>query len=156
MKTINSQNVSPDGFDPVGSVRIAGKRVFSDDPKATFPGDADWLIWERSGDSRRLCKMQDGRWSVCGDAPRNDAPKIIVINNDADTVFLSYTIGIDYADVEGTMKKIVDVLRKRGILEKPQKIKTPIRTMKKSVFLNSRLIFGATCLSVPGKFSGLL
>ena len=69
--------------------------------------------------------MQDGRWSVCGDAPRNDAPKIIVINNDADTVFLSYTIGIDYADVEGTMKKIVDVLRKRGILEKPQKIKTP-------------------------------
>lgn len=116
-KITHSEDFPPDGFSPVGSVRIAGKRVLSDDPKATFPKDADWLIWEKDGDAYRLCQMREGRWSVCKDVPRKDAPKTIVINNDSNTVFLLYSMGIDAEDVDGSLKKLVAFLRARGELQ---------------------------------------
>jgi hypothetical protein len=115
---LHSEDFPPDGFTPVGSVRIVGKKVMSDDPKAVFPKDADWLIWESDEHGvGRLCQMREGRWSVCADAPRADAPKLIVINNDSNTVFISYSMGVDDVDVEGSLKKIVAVLKERGLLQ---------------------------------------
>ena len=113
---LHSQDVVPDGFSPIGSVGVSGKKVMSDDPKAAFPKDADWLIWEKSGDDCRLCQMRGGRWSVCNDAPRKDAPKMIVVNNDANMVHLLYSKVIDPKDVEGSLKSIVEYLRSRGEL----------------------------------------
>ena len=113
---LHSQDVVPDGFSPIGSVGVSGKKVMSDDPKAAFPKDADWLIWEKSGDDCRLCQMRGGRWSVCNDAPRKDAPKTIVVNNDANMVHLLYSKVIDPKDVEGSLKSIVEYLRSRGEL----------------------------------------
>jgi hypothetical protein len=113
---LHSQDVVPDGFSPIGSVGVSGKKVMSDDPKAAFPKDADWLIWEESDTDNRLCQMRGGRWSVCNDAPRKDAPKTIVVNNDANMVHLLYSKVIDPKDVEGSLKSIVEYLRSRGEL----------------------------------------
>lgn len=113
---LHSQDVVPDGFSPIGSVGVSGKKVMSDDPKAAFPKDADWLIWEESDTDNRLCQMRGGRWSVCKDAPRKDAPKTIVVNNDANMVHLLYSKVIDPKDVEWSLKSIVEYLRSRGEL----------------------------------------
>ena len=117
LTVLHSEDFPPDGFSPVGSVRIAGKRVLSDDPRATFPSDADWLIWEKDGDAYRLCQMRGGRWSVSKDAPRTDAPKIIVINNDTNTVFLLYSMEMNANDVGGSLEKVVAFLKSRGALQ---------------------------------------
>ena len=114
--SLNSQDIPPDGFMPVGSARTAGRRVLSDDPKAAFPNESDWLIWEKSGDACRMCQMRDGRRSVCKDAPRKDAPKTIVVNNDTKTVCVLYSLTIDSADVDGSLKRLVDYLRSLGAL----------------------------------------
>lgn len=113
---LHSQDVVPDGFSPIGSVGVSGKKVMSDDPKAAFPKDADWLIWEKSGDDCRLCQMRGGRWSVCNDVPRKDAPRTIVINNDSSTVHLLYSKSIDSKDIEGSLRSIIEYLRARGAL----------------------------------------
>ena len=117
VEVLHSEDFPPDGFAPVGSVRIVGKRVLSDDPKAAFPQDAEWLIWESDGTAGRLCQMRGGRWSVCTDAPRTDAPKVIVVNNDSSTVMLCYSIAIDAQDIAGSMQRITDLLKERGVLE---------------------------------------
>lgn len=118
LEILHSEDFRPDGgFAPIGSVRIAGKRVLSDDPKATFPKDADWLIWEKDGDAYRLCQMREGRWSVCKDASRMDAPKVIVINNDSNTVFLLYSLSMNAEDVDGSLQKIISFLKNRGALQ---------------------------------------
>ncbi len=106
LKPLASQDVPPDGFSPVACVRIAGKRVISDAPGARFPSGADWLIWEKYGDTGRLCQMRGGRWSVYQEATRTDAPQTIVINNDTDTVFLLYSLSVAPADVESSIDKI--------------------------------------------------
>ena len=111
-----SQDIPTDSYSPVGSARITGRLVMSDDPKAEFPKDADWVIWEESDTDNRLCQMRGGRWSVCNDAPRKDAPKMIVVNNDANMVHLLYSKVIDPKDVEGSLKSIVEYLRSRGEL----------------------------------------
>ena len=120
-KILHSEDFPPDGnFAPVGSVRVVGKRVLSDDANAKFPSDAEWLIWEADGDASRLCQMREGRWSVCKDAPRTDAPKIIVIDNDSNYVFLLYSMGMDTEDVEGSFKKIIAFLKEQDVLGKKE------------------------------------
>ena len=122
LECLHSQDIPSDGFTPVGSVRISNKRVLCDDPKAIFPKEADWLIWEKNGDNCRLCQMRGGQWSVCQDMTRKDAPRTIVVNNDSNTVFLLYSIGMDAKDVDGSLKKIVTFLRARGALSPRRKV----------------------------------
>ena len=52
-------------WNPVGAARVAGRRVLSDSAEARFPKDADWLIWEKSPEASRLCKMAKGKWATC-------------------------------------------------------------------------------------------
>ena len=107
-----SQDVSPDGFSPIGSVHLAGKRISCDDPRVCFPKDAEWLIWEQKDAACRLSLIRvGGWWSVCKDAPRKDAPKIVVVNNDEKSVFLSYSQEFDTSDVSNSLKRILFYLK---------------------------------------------
>ena len=139
LEALHSQDVSPDGFSPTGSIHVEGRRVLSDDSKASFPKDADWLIWERNGGDCRLCQMRDGQWSVCRDAPRKDAPKIIVVNNDEKSVFLSYSQEFDVGDVSNSLKRTVAYLKEHDALH-PDRPKTPSRNP-----LSEDLAIGKNC-----------
>lgn len=116
MTVKGSQNVTMDSFVPVGSVRIAGRRVMSDDPNADFPEKAEWLIWEKDGNDYRLCQIRDGRWTVYRETTRKVVPKTIVVNNDSNVVVLLYSEYVDPKDVRASLEKIVRVIRACGAL----------------------------------------
>lgn len=111
-----------DGFYPVAGVCILGKNVRSDIADFIAPGKADWLIWERKDDEYRLCQMRDGRWSVCESASRKDAPKIIVVNNEEKSVFLSFSLEFDAGDVSNSIKRTIAYLKEHDVLhpERPK------------------------------------
>ncbi len=110
LKPLHTNLVSPDGFDPVGAVRIAGKAVRTDAVEPLCPKDADWLIWEKNTNGvTRLCQMKSGRWSPVREVPR--APQTIVVDNDTETVHLLYDFAIDRADVDGSLRRLASLLK---------------------------------------------
>ena len=112
-------------FDPAGGVCLVGKTVLSDSPRFAVPGEADWLIWERDGEKSRLCKMHDGKWSIVRDAPCADVPGVIVVNNDENIVFLSFSLKFDDGDVDASMRRVVTHLREHGALHL-NRLKVPV------------------------------
>ncbi len=108
------------GFLPVGAARVAGRRVLSDFVEAKFPKDADWLIWEKSPESSRLCKMAKGKWATCPEMPVQKPPQLIVTDDDNGVVHLVYSFGIDPSDVEGSLRKVAKMLEECGCPLKPQ------------------------------------
>ena len=112
-------------WNPVGAARVAGRRVLSDSAEARFPKDADWLIWEKSPEASRLCKMAKGKWATCPEMPVQKPPRLIVTDDDNGVVLLVYSFGIDQADVEGSLRKVAKMLEDRGIPLKPRPDKPP-------------------------------
>ncbi len=96
-----------DGYTPCVGVPIMGKIAQSDSSDFALPGDLDWLIWERNGDASRLCQVSGGRWSVCNEVPFADIPKIVVVNNDENSVFFSFSHEFNNDDVAGSMKRLI-------------------------------------------------
>ena len=90
-----------------------------------MPGEADWLIWERDGEKSRLCKMHDGKWSVVRDAPCAYVPGVIVVNNDENIVFLSFSLKFDDGDVDASLRRAVTHLREHGALHL-NRLKVPV------------------------------
>ena len=110
LSPLHANLISPDGFDPVGAVRIAGKAVRTDAAESLFPKDADWLIWEKNTNGvTRLCQMKGGRWSPVREVPR--APQTIVVDNDTETVHLLYDFAIDRADIDGSLRRLASLLK---------------------------------------------
>ena len=107
-------------WNPVGAARVAGRRVLSDFAEARFPKDADWLIWEKSPETSRLCKMAKGKWATCPEMPVQKPPQLIVTDDDNGVVLLVYSFGIDQTDVEGSLRKVAKMLEERGIPLKPR------------------------------------
>ena len=107
-------------WNPVGAARVAGRRVLSDSEEARFPKDADWLIWEKSPEASRLCKMAKGKWATCPEMPVQKPPRLIVTDDDNGVVLLVYSFGIDQTDVEGSLRKVAKMLEERGIPLKPR------------------------------------
>ena len=105
-----------DGYNPIAGVYVLAKTVLMDGGDFAAPEQAEWLIWERKGDECRLCQMRDGRWSVCENASRKDIPKIIVVNNDENSVFLSFSQEFDMGDVSNSLMRTVAYLKARGAL----------------------------------------
>lgn len=117
----NAVDISPEGeWNPVGAARVAGRRVLSDSAEARFPKDADWLIWEKSPESSRLCKMANGKWATCPEMPVQKPPRLIVTDDDNGVVLLVYSFGIDQTDVEGSLRKVAKMLEERGFPLKPR------------------------------------
>lgn len=116
LEELHSQDIPPDGYSPIGCVRVVGKRILCDDPMVKLPTGAEWLIWEENNGNYRLCQMRGGRWSVYQGAARKDAPKTIVVNNDANAVFLSYSIRVNPANVDRSLEAIIGFLRTRNAL----------------------------------------
>ena len=110
-------------WNPMCAARVAGKQVLSDSAEAKFPKDADWLIWEKSPDASRLCKMEKGKWSTCPDMPVQKPPQLIVTDDDHGVVLLIYSFGIDQSDVEGSLRKVAKMLEDRGFPLKPRQAK---------------------------------
>ena len=113
------------GFNPCTAVYVASRNVLSDNPRFAVPDEADWLIWERDGEKSRLCKMHDGKWSIVSDAPCADVPGVIVVNNDENIVFLSFSLKFDDGDVDASMRRVVTHLREQGALHL-NRLKVPV------------------------------
>ena len=107
---VHIEDIRPDGFDPVGAVRIAGKAVRTDAAESLFPKDADWLIWEKNTNGvTRLCQMKGGRWTPVREVSR--APQTIVVDNDTETVYLLYDFAIDRAEIDDSLRRLASLLK---------------------------------------------
>ena len=107
---LSKMDVPVYGFNPIGSVRIYGRKLLTDDKSISYNTDADWLIWEKNTNGVvRLCQMKGGRWSPVREVPR--APQTIVVDNDTETVHLLYDFAIDRADIDGSLRRLASLLK---------------------------------------------
>ena len=59
--------------------------------------------------------MEKGKWSVTPHAPVQVPPKLIVTDGDHGVVFLFYSFAVDSSDVKGSLRKVVQMLKERGL-----------------------------------------
>ena len=125
-QSVAERQTSCDSYNPVAGVWVLGKNVVSDNPRFVLPSGADWLIWECGEKTSRICKMKEGRWSVVTNASCEDVPSLIVVNNDENSVFLSFSFKFDENDMSASMRGVTAYLMEHDVLHR-DKLKGAVR-----------------------------
>ena len=125
-QSVAERQTSCDSYNPVAGVWVLGKNVVSDNPRFVLPSGADWLIWECGEKTSRICKMKEGRWSVVTNASCEDVPSLIVVNNDENSVFLSFSFKFDENDMSASMRGVTAYLMEHDVLHR-DKLKSAVR-----------------------------